>query len=413
MTSTSNPRSKMLYQFWFANRRGLRFDRGFKKEKTISILGYIHDAHTKISGNYESFFWTPLREGATLFISYTKYQTNSLPQPYDTKCVNYRERNFESKAHCFESCVVNMSIGMFHKFPLLLSNAYYRLDYEIDFKRNMTQIKLLRRMCDELCGDDDCKHNSYSVSVDLSKRNQTSDLEPFFLKYPKVEREVDFLRRPKVYCATFRVIKYRRLPPPFQTKCVTRDSRSQQECLNDCLVEEYKNKRDPRDYPYQVPQNLSQWKRYSKDTADEFIRLALETKCNILCPNECQVRYVTHERSPPSPAFRRAKIVLFAPHDLTIVITYSAKLTLLDLIYFLTNGAGFWLSFAPVNLLLSKAIMKRLPGSHTRRRQVSLLNNRQNQTNGQRTAQQDWQQARRRLMLQNENIAFLRRHGLL
>ena len=102
------------------------------------------------------------------FVSYqSQLVTQYLPQPYATKCIDYKLIGLDSSAHCRELCVKNHTLNLFHKVPfsviltaqdLSLHNSLYALSYNDVANESTSQVLLaIESMCEnEICNLKDC-----------------------------------------------------------------------------------------------------------------------------------------------------------------------------------------------------------------------------------------------------------------
>lgn len=102
------------------------------------------------------------------FVSFqSQLVTQYLPQPYVTKCIDYKLIGLDSSAHCRELCVKNHTLNLFHKVPfsviltaqdLSLHNSLYALSYNDVANESTSQVLLaIESMCEnEICNLKDC-----------------------------------------------------------------------------------------------------------------------------------------------------------------------------------------------------------------------------------------------------------------
>lgn len=103
-------------------------------------------------------------------LDYQAFETRRLPPPYVTKCIHYKQFNFDSISHCFDECMIKNSIAQFGKIPfsILTNRSFsYPLINENDSKDGelVKLIMSLESKCRHLCSGNDCITNLYSHAV--------------------------------------------------------------------------------------------------------------------------------------------------------------------------------------------------------------------------------------------------------
>lgn len=81
---------------------------------------YTHPSHLTFYGTSENVIHlSDIDETMShiVLLSYEYYRSKTLPYPYTTNCVEYRDRGYESRAHAYDSCVVRETLTNFEQAP--------------------------------------------------------------------------------------------------------------------------------------------------------------------------------------------------------------------------------------------------------------------------------------------------------
>lgn len=107
------------------------------------------------------------------YLTYSRLVTIRLKAPYTTNCHNYRMNSFESRAHCYERCLSNLTVHEFNRVPFTgvteLPLAINHIGTH-DIENGTFAEKLLsfENHCSELCSRPDCYEEIYLPKLSSS-----------------------------------------------------------------------------------------------------------------------------------------------------------------------------------------------------------------------------------------------------
>ena len=101
-------------------------------------------------------------------ITYDIFEAILLKVPYETRCIDYIDRGYESRGECFESCIRNESLfatRMIHPSSNIYAGETEKVIKILDIITNKENIKTvmdkLEDICDERCQANDCTSITY------------------------------------------------------------------------------------------------------------------------------------------------------------------------------------------------------------------------------------------------------------
>jgi len=147
------------------------------ERKDIKIA--VHSRHQLIANRVKHHFIdfpynTTLNANKTqiYYMLYNRVVVNSLPKPYETDCIDYKWRGYQSLAHCINKCRIR---GYRQIWPHMWPGNYLAFNTSLDFKM-LSMYDTLERYpyidqnigikCKEICGSStECKHEYYDLKL--------------------------------------------------------------------------------------------------------------------------------------------------------------------------------------------------------------------------------------------------------
>ncbi|KAI1301391.1 hypothetical protein HDE_03047 [Halotydeus destructor] len=150
----------------------------FLANSTFDIF-YMHPSNLDFHGKSNRFgennrFVTNKTTGEGnnnwVIFTYSRITRKYLGPPYTTNCLDYTEKGFQSRGHCFESCLTKASIRELNFVPFSVS-SYESLNVTLmDVTHNnddivMDKLRKLERDCSERCKQKDCFKMEYTPKL--------------------------------------------------------------------------------------------------------------------------------------------------------------------------------------------------------------------------------------------------------
>jgi len=130
-----------------------------------------------------------LRNWVTL--TYRTYRSRVLPWPYSSNCINYTDIGFETREHCYDSCLLRRSVEELNKvhYSVLISQ---KLNYTVtdfsDLTRKVTRQKLYD--LESTCNDDCIQPNCFNVNHVPQIMSTTNSTQPITELFAPIEPEI-------------------------------------------------------------------------------------------------------------------------------------------------------------------------------------------------------------------------------
>lgn len=136
------------------------------KDEVVQNINLIHYILTPKGKTMRSGFYSyvPLspQVGKSFPMTYSTYEANLLPKPYETQCVNYTALGLGNRGECYESCLKEQSLATSGSLPLgvnIMPNETGKLHslgesmFHTHTKKNHQNMDMI---CDFRCREKDC-----------------------------------------------------------------------------------------------------------------------------------------------------------------------------------------------------------------------------------------------------------------
>lgn len=149
----------------------------------------ISDTFTKHERTFPDTGNSTDRTLNAITLTYAHYMVDRLEYPYITDCFDYATVGFQSKGHCYDSCLTNLTIARLKKVPFdVLINE--PIDYQIvghNDHRNETFKNILRDLeavCRESCKRSDCRKEEFVPKLISATVNESIVVELYVSNDP-------------------------------------------------------------------------------------------------------------------------------------------------------------------------------------------------------------------------------------
>jgi hypothetical protein len=155
-----------------------------------------------------------------------------------------------------------------------------------------------------------------------------------------------FNKSTSVIISYYSISHHGRLEYPYDTDCRRKQTQSSSHCVNTCYTTRYFD--EYGSYPFDAPIDLSATNVKSiAGISQSSVSEHMKEECSRICKTDCDQTFYFIARKPEFMASNQSVMYFQEQKYKSKVVQYSAKITLLQLMYVLLNGASFWLCFSP------------------------------------------------------------------